>query len=254
MESNSVLLMGADAFTLREIVTKAAAFKGLKIQGGASWACSETIKEYPLDNKTLAALAKRGIEQQPRPDCSDRIFTLVDNNPQTKIPGYAPSNYWNFLSIEGDKPKFDLSVSLFVDFNINIKKRGIVFWPRACGKGVSAGAHLPNYRMFKALTENDSGAPLIAQEIAGSDGTIVVTWTDLGLGGLRRIADLFVEFASDNGKIIELGEDNKVFDPAPYPRHQQSGDELFIAETIQPKLIEEWAQQLDRYRNSLVAA
>lgn len=252
MKTTAVLTMGVDAFTLLDLLKKAAAYKGLKLQEDTLKAYSEPIKVYLLEDKLLAVLAERGIKQQARPDCRNEIFTLVDENPQEKVPGWTPSNYWNFL-LEGNGHKFDLRVSLSVGFEINTKKRGIVSWPQAHGSFPSAGDKLPNFRMFKALVESDDDVPAIAKELAASDGSIVITWTGLGLGGIRKLADLFTEFAGRNETIAQLGKNQKIFDPVPNPQYQQPGDELFVAELAQPKVFQAWRTQLNEYCTHLIA-
>lgn len=253
MKATTVLTMGENALTLLDLLRRAATHKGLKLHEGASKAYSEPIKEYALDEKLLAILADRGIKRQDRPDCRNEIFTLVDNNPQEKVPGGSPSNYWNFEFLEGDKRTFDLRMTLSVGFGINFEKRGVVLVPQAHGSFLSAADRLPNFRMFKALVENDNDVPAVAKELAASDGTIVVTWTELGLGGIRRLADLFTEFVARNETVARLGRNGEVFDPAPNPRYQQPGDELFIPEPAQPKIVELWRAQLNEYRSPLVA-
>jgi len=248
-----VLTMGKNALTLLDLLRKAAAYKGLQLHEGASKAYSEPIKEYVLDERLLATLAECNIKRQDRPDCRNKIFTLVDENPQEKVPGWSPSNYWNFKLVDGDKRGFDLRVTLSVSFGINFEKRGVVLVPQAHGSYVSATDQLPNLRMFKALVESDSDVPAVAKELAASDGTVVVIWTELSLGGIRRLADLFTEFAARNETVARLGRNGDIFDPAPNPRYQQPGDELFITEPAQPKIIEMWRTQLNEYRSHLVA-
>lgn len=247
------LTAGVDSFTLLDLFRKAATHKGLKLHEGASKAYSEPIKVYELDDRLLAVLAERNIKRQDRPDCRNEIFTLVDENPQEKVPGWAPSNYWNFKLLEGDKRKFDLQVMLSVGFGLNLEKRGIVLVPQAHGSYVSAADSLPNFRIFKALVENDGDAPAVAKELAASDGSIVATWTELGLGGIMKLSHLFSEFAARNEAVAQLGRNGEVFNPAPSPRYQQPGDELFIAEPAQSKVIQAWRTQLNEYRAHLVA-
>ncbi|MBI1999546.1 MAG: hypothetical protein HYS74_02785 [Parcubacteria group bacterium] len=253
MKATTSLTMGENALTLLDLLRRAAAHKGLRLHEGASKAYSEPIKEYALDEKLLAALAERNIKRQDRPDCRNEIFTLVDESPQNKVPGWSPSNYWNFKLVDGDKRRFDLRVTLSVGLGINFEKRGVVLVPQAHGSYISAADQLPNFRMFKALVELGTDAPAVAKELAASDGTVVVTWTELGLGGIRRLADLFTEFAARNQTVAQLGRNGEVFDPAPNPRYQQPGDELFIPEPAQPKIIETWRTQLNEYRSHLVA-
>src|SRR3989338_1325421 len=214
MKTTLDLTAGVDIFTLLDLLRKVAAHKGLKLQEGASKAYSEPIKVYTLDGKLLAVLAERNIKREDRPDCRNEIFTLVDENPQEKVPGWASSNYWNFKLLEGDKSKFDLRVTLSVGFGLNLEKRGVVLVPQAHGSFLSPADSLPNFRMFKALVESSAGAPEVARELAASDGTIVVTWTELGLGGIRKLPHLFSEFAARNETVAQLGENGEVFNPA----------------------------------------
>ena len=253
MKTTLDLTAGVDTFTLLDLLRKVAVHKGLKLHGGVSKAYSEPIKMYALDGKLLAVLAERNIKRQDRPDCRNEIFTLVDENPQEKIPGWASSNYWNFKLLEGDKSKFDLRVTLSVGFGLNLEKRGVVLVPQAHGSYVSAADSLPNFHMFKALVESDADAPEVARELATSNGTIVVTWTELGLGGIRKLSHLFSEFTARNETVAQLGGNGEVFNPAPHPRYQQPGDELFVVEPAQPKVIQLWRVQLNEYRAHLVA-
>jgi len=248
MKESIVLTVGENALTQLDLFRKAADHVGLKLhKGRQEEAFSEPIREYVLDMEILAALEKYNIRREDRPDCRNEIFTLVDRNPHVEVPGWSPSNYWNFPLLEGDKRSFDLRITLYVDLSINREKRGIVLIPRALGSAVSAVDRLPNFRMFKALVEYDDDAPEIAKRLAASDGTIVVTWTKIGLGGIRRLTDLFTEYASDNEAVAKLGMNGDIFDPAPYPHHKQPSGELFIPEPVQPKIFDLWRMQLDEY-------
>ncbi|TSC90731.1 MAG: hypothetical protein CEN92_408 [Candidatus Berkelbacteria bacterium Licking1014_96] len=251
MGSKAALVMGVEAFTVIDLIRKAATHKGLKLQEDVSEAYSEPIRVYELCDRLLALLAEQGIKRQARPDCQEKIFTLVDENPQEKVEGWEPSNGWNFQLLEGDEYRFDLRVSLSVGFSINIEERGVVFWPRAHGSFASAADLLPNFRMFKTLAESDEDAPVVVKELAVSDGNIVITWTDLGLGGIRKLSHLFTEFVHGNETIAQLGRNGEIFDPIPEPRHQQPADELFITEPAQPRIFQAWRTQLDEYRARL---
>ena len=251
MKTATVINMGVDTFTLLDLLRKAAAYKDLKLREDASKAYSKPFKVYTLNDKLLAVLAEQGIKRQDRSDCNNEIFTLVDENPQKKIWGWAPSNYWNFKLLK--ERTFDLRVSLSIDFEINQEKRGVVFWPQTHGTFVSPADQLPNFRMFKALADNDENAQAVAKELAASNGSIVITWTDLGLGGIRKLTNLFAEFAGRNETIARLAENGEVFNPVPYPKYQQPRDELFVTEPAQPKVIQLWREQLKEYRNNLTA-
>lgn len=251
------IIAGLDTLTQLDLLRRAAERKCLKLcvgSGTAKHCYSEPIVSYMLDEKMLAMLAERRIKQQARPDCKGDIFTLVDENPQQKVDGWHPSNYWNFKLPEEGERKFDLHISLSVDFCLNAEKRGIVLKPRAYGTFVSPCDDLPNFRVWKALVENDACAPAVAREIAESDGSIVVTWTELGLGGIRKLSDLFSEFARGNERVLHLGTNNDIFSPIPHPEWrlgQTDNDVVFVLEPSQPKILAMWQAQLNAYRESL---
>lgn len=247
---------GKDAYTLLDLLRKAAEYKGLKLMEGAFEAYCEPIKTYELDSKALAVLEKVGIRRQLRPD-SDRVFTLVDENSQEHNSVYQPSNYWNFKlpdpeapdprDREGNPRRIMLSTGL----SLNQTKRGIVLSPLAHGSFLSPCDRLPNFRMFKALAESDPEAPAVAKELAASDGSTVVSWTELGLGGIRRLISLFSEFIHGNEEVDKLARRMEIFNPEPYVRYQQPGDELYVAEPAQPRLFAAWQAQLEEYRTKL---
>lgn len=252
METKVRLVPEKDCFTMAELFAKAAEYKGLRLLNKDSKKYSEIIKTYVLDAGLISILAKQGIEQQPR---SDQVFTLVDKNPQKGMSGYVPSNYWNFALVEDSESgisKFNLKISLCVTFHFSRPNRGIGLTPISSSPLISPADLLPNLRMFKALTDNDQNACPLAKEIASSDGVVWVTWTELGLGGIRPLSDLFNEFAGSNQKVknLALGED--VFDPP--PRNTQShklSDKLFITEPVQPRVFQAWREQLEKYQRSL---
>ena len=250
-EKTKVLLTpGKDTFTLYDLIGKAAEYKSLKLDGIKS---SEPMASYTLDEKLLAFLAKRNIKQQPRPDVRHNIFTLVDGGWQEKYDGVTPSNYWNFKrkDREDEDSEFDLRVTLSVKLNLNIEQRGVEFWPQAHGTFLSAGSQTSNFRMFQALVESGGEVLEVAKEIAASDGHIVVTWTDLGLGGIRRMSDLFKEFNPANSAVDGIAVRGEVFDPQPYLH--AIDNVMFIAEPAQPRTIAAWRAQLKEYKTSLVA-
>lgn len=246
------LASGVDILTTVELLRRAAAHKGFTLGEGRGWKSAKPVKDYRLDDRLLAALARRNIVRQPRPDCRG-IFTLVDEGLQREVPGWAPSCYWNFKAREEDGA-FDLRITVSVDLELNTRERGVVLVPRAHGTFISPADPVPHFRMFRALVEADEDAPAVARELAASDGHLVVFWGDLGLGGIRRLSDLFIEFACGNEGVRHLGHEGRIFDPAPFPQHQPSGDELYVMEPAQPRVFQAWREQIDGYRARLHVA
>ncbi len=245
------LKKGEDIIILSDLIRKAAIKEGLRLNEDALKAYSGPIAVYTLDQKLLDFLKERGIKRQHRPDCDNKVFTLVDENPQNPLPGYGSSNNWDF-EITKEKT-FILRITLFVGFGLNIEKRGIVLMPQAMGTSLSPSDHLPNFRMFKALVEWDNLPCQGAQKIAKSEeGNTVVTWTELGLGGIRRISNLFSEFVGRNTIVRDIADKQEVFVPFPHPKLRNPGDEQFVVEPAQPKVFATWRKQLENYRSCLV--
>lgn len=245
--ANLVLIPGIDTYTLLDLLKLAARHKGLELWWNASKTFFKPIKKYTLDDRLLDILESRNIKREPRPDLS---FTLVDQNPQEITPGHRPSNYWSFKLLKGSNYNYDLLISLSVRYEVSTKKQGIILLPLAIGTVLSPADHLPNLRMFQALVESDRDAPAIAKEIAGNASGLIVTWSDLGLGGIRRLTELFHEFTNRNVAIENLSRQDGVFSPTPHPYQQQLTDELFITELAQLRILKAWRNQLEAYRNS----
>jgi hypothetical protein len=177
---------------------------------------------------------------------------LSDEDWQEKVPGWSPSNYWNFQKIEG-KNEFDLKMDLVAGVSLtSYEDRGIRLYTKVHGTFFSAADLLPNFRVFKALVE--SGAqevPPVAHELA-DNGSLVVSWTDIGLGGIRRMSNLFFEAFPGNQEVNMIANCGRVFDPPPH-RQGMGEPQIFIAETAQPRVMRAWREQIKKYGASLIA-
>ncbi len=238
-------------YTLSDLFKSVAKLMGLKLRDAeTSRVISRPLRSYTLDHTLMAALAKQGIRQHPR---TDDTITLADENPQNETPGYHPSNYWNFKRPDGENGVApELRIDLCVELLMNFKERGIVLLPRAQGGGVSPVDPLPNFRMFRALTEADPKPLRVAKRIAANEGGVVVTWSDLGLGGLRTLSMLFNEFKGGNENIETLARKVGVFEPNPYALLRNGGSLEFVPERAQPLIFRAWNFQLENYRESLI--
>ncbi len=252
---NIRLVQGSDVFTLWDLYKKASEHKGLKFsEGSGSIIQTHTIVTYVLDKKLLDLLAERGIKKQPR---SDDVFTLVDENWQEKsVGGFHETEYWNFKTKEGEK-HLELEVGLAVTMALVEEDRGIRFYPATRSTLVSPGSGLSHFRMFKTLVESGTKEVLpVVRELAQSEGHIVVSWTDLGLGGIRSFHSVYQEFFGENKAICDLAMQShgRVFDPDPYQPLSSKKDKMFIAEPAQPRVIKGWKEQLRKYKQSLAVA
>ena len=251
-EASLTLTPGKDIFTLAGLIERAAAYKCLKVKNGKREFYSEPFATYALDSRVLEALNKRGIKREARPDANHTFITIVDSNPQNPTPGYLPSNYWNFREARNGEEGDEKRISLAVKFEVSARYHGIRIFTTARGTYVSAADHLPNFRMFKALVELGGDAPPVAKELTESErGTIVIGWTELGLGGVRGISELFEEFVRGNQVVRLLARERRVFEPQPYPP-LETNEGMFFAEPAQPRLFKIWREQLKDYSESLL--
>jgi hypothetical protein len=242
---------GRDVFTLLSLLRKAAEFKGLKLaKESESGAYTEPIATYVLDRKLLNILAENNIKQHPRPD---DIFTLSDENWQEKAPGWSPSNYWNFKKVQG-KNEFDLKMTLVAGVNLaSYEDRGIRLTTKVHGTFLSACDRLPNFRVFKALVESGvQEVPDVAHKLVAGEGTLVVSWTDIGLGGMRRMSSLFFEVFGNKSEVNAIANRGGVFNPPPH-RLSMGDKDIFVAEPAQPRVMKAWREQIKKYSASLVA-
>jgi hypothetical protein len=250
MEQNvdNVLVRGVNCFTESDLFMRAATLKGLEMQNVGSR--SQKLKEYKVGLPVLAKLAEENIVRRVRPE-RDETYALVDDNPQDSMPEYTPSNSWNFSRSNNKKKKFDLRLSLSIELQLSIRERGIIFFPTVSATLRSPSSRLSNRWAFNALVDyDDSNLPDIAKQLAVSqEGRILVSWTEMGLGGLRQMIDLFLEVAKHKEDVFALGQAKEsIFYPAPIAH---KGDSLFVAETIQPSIFKAWEKQLKKYRESL---
>ncbi|HRY30860.1 MAG TPA: hypothetical protein P5328_00490 [Candidatus Paceibacterota bacterium] len=246
------LVVGVDCFTLADLLQRVASHCNLALHIGVSKAYSGPIKVYELDDKLLATLAGHKINRQPRPDCQDTVFTLIDENPHEQIPGWVPSNFWNFKPAEEGGSRFDLQITLSVDFHLDQSGRGIWLLSKAHGSFVSPAGALSHARMFRALVSGDENVPEIAKRLAASDGQSLVSWQEIGLEGLMETSALFSQFARGNGAIESLGHRGEIFNPRPYYSDPGFQQRIFISRHGQLKVIHDWTAQLEQYRASLM--
>lgn len=233
-----------DLLTVRELCRRAAKYKRLELKENDNRLRSNAIRTYTLTNEDIVYLASKGIKHHPR---QDQVYTLCDENPQAQpVPGFTASNYWNF-EIPHHRNQPEIQITLSVEFELRPRRRGIALLPRAYGGIVAPADDLPHYRMFRALVERDPDATLTMRELAASNGSVDVSWTDFGLGGLRMLDQLFEEFARNNEHILRLAKHSAIFKPQPYSNPLT----MFVTEPDQPTLFDIWDEQLTNYRTSL---
>jgi len=227
-------------FTLDQLFSMAAGYKGLKIRNpGALRPCTPSFATVPIGNGIINFLAERGIECREH---SSGMFTMVDTGQQQLVPGWSPSNYWNQKTDGPIPPQIELYLSLTLD----AKGGGINLWPETSGNFLSPADHLPNFRMFRAIVESGKAKelPTVAQEIAESEGHILVSWTNLRLKGLKCATELFEEFSGGKNALRQLAYRDEVFRP-------KINGNLYFSADYQGEVLTKWHHQLETYRESL---
>jgi|GEM_PF-3118003 len=248
-EPKNDFVAGKELFTLRELLDKAAELKGMKVlRVSHGETTTEPIAEFVPDAAMLRHLREQGMVYEENGD----MCYLRDDNAQPPPPfGFASSVGWSFKRKE-DGRGYDFVLKLHVSMKQVAVERGILLWPIVYGTCASACDSLPNYRLFKALIEGPGAkVPDVAREIVQGEGMIPVTWTELGLGGLRSIRALFDEFIQRKQELWELGLTHKVFDPKPLQTFEKPDHDPFLIESAQPRLFRLWKSQLDAYRSRL---
>lgn len=241
--NTDTLILGEEAFTLLDIIRKAAAYLGVVYHEGASKAYSDPIVNYPLDSETLRFLETQDFEVNRR---TGGVLTVS-----------GQKDYWNYrLNPDGDRPASELVMGLAVGFGVSRRERGVVLLPLAHGSFLSPVAESPdNLKMFRAMVKLHTDTPDIVQRLAKSDGNLVVSWTELGIPGIQRMVDLFFEFCSGNEEVRRLAQrQHNLFQPHPYNEYRQPGEEIYIVEPAQPRLMRRWDAQLKDFRAKLQVA
>lgn len=243
-DASALLEMNINTFSLRELAGRAAMLKGITLQDTHGLLQSEPLREYILGNDELKKLAKHRIVKHDRPDENCQTISLVDENPQVYVPAQIPDNTWDFGRHTVD---IGLRVSLHIQMSILPFPHGVVLTPVMIGGFKSAGNALSNFRMFKALAGDDLFAPDIAKALAASDGSIMVTWIELGLPGLKKLSDVFTAFKDANRAAMRLHNNELVFTPSPTLRDPEDRTELFVTQEIHAKVMHSWWKQLTNY-------
>ena len=193
---------------------------------------TKTLGSYKLEGEFLEALKKNGFKLDKR---EDGITTLYDENP--------PNDYWNF------KEENELLITLHLKPHVSKRERGVVFHPLAHGTFLSPVDGLIMFRFFKVVADYDTKThPSVRRLVNEEVGTFTVSWTEIGLGGIKIIGELFDEFVGYKEKIKELAKSRfNPFEPDP-----KEDCWKFIPEPFQPALFNIWQKQVDEFKSELV--
>ncbi len=224
--------------TEEQIIKKATDSLGLGLCKGSFYHTSE-LKTYELTDPRFAdALRRFGFKINNR---VDNIITLSDENPQPESPGVASSGYWNFR-----KNRDALRLGLRLICRMNYKERGVIFSPYVQREFLSSSDTLSCLRFFRVVAEYDKHAPALIRQVAQNE-KLTVSFTAIGLSGIRSLAMLFEEFRCYNDEILQLANSGmSPFNPSP-----STDDALYAPEYIQASILELWKIQLNKLLSSL---
>lgn len=239
--ATSAPMRDEDVFTLLDLLRKAAEHVGLKLEEGAREARSEPIITYTLDEALINFLKSHGYTTDRR---SDDVFAL----------GSESGHYWWLFDTKEGRAK---EISLLVGLAAHRGDRGIRILPMVRGSAGATDNLEYHTRMFRLIAEfQDEKSPLVRELVkniaANTEEYMVVGWTELGLGGIRSLRELFEEFSKgiEASRKLAIGSQNP-FDPVPYPRYDNPGDEIYIPEPNQRAILRFWEKQLEHYRKSI---
>ena len=227
--------------TKNNLLLKAAAIKKVVLSlDHNSLLISKPFVSYKLEGEFLDILKKNGFKLDYR---TDGVITLSEENSE---------GYWNFY----DKPneKSELRLDLCVVFGVYESERGVVLRSDTSGGYLSPAILRSHLKVFEAVAQYKVTKihPLVKEIVAGQ-GKTVVSWKQLGLGGLRSVPALFDELTIQSGRrtssLKDLARSSvSPFDPSPVDQEER----LFLPETYQPLLFELWWEQLRDFKGDLL--
>lgn len=222
----------------QQLIEKAAVFLGLgnKNEEVFSGYRLKPLCQYELTGEFLKALQTGGFEYKERPD---GVITLSGES----------NKYWNFRRREGEKDKLLLSLELLP--NISEPDRGVVFTPMVFGTFLSPGEVSISLEVFRVVLKNNLEKHPLIHKVVAADGKLVVTWTNIQLGGIRSLQTLFEEFVNRNKKINELR--HNPLSPFDFQPHlcRDLTEPYYLPESIQPLILQLWRYQLENFVNAL---
>lgn len=224
-----------------DLVKKALASVGLATKEDKSPWRSEPMYSCDLTGRFLDALKQHGFRLTPR---TDGVITLLDENPQSPMSGFIASNYWNFRDRDGERDKLSLSIGTVA--TISQKEGGVILMPSVVGTFLSPSDVLPQLRVFEVVAQFEANVHSVVRHIVDNKGKVTVSWDDIGLAGIRNLAEIFKEFKGGSEKLELLALSAlSPFDPNPCAGFEES---LYLPKPYQSALLGVWRTQLDQLK------
>ncbi|MCX6723805.1 MAG: hypothetical protein NT155_01360 [Candidatus Staskawiczbacteria bacterium] len=230
--AEAVKLVNKELISEQDLVTRVFTHLGIEVgqNDGVYWH-SKPFGGYEIKGDFLEALHKREFS-----------FVEEDNSVTTALLYHQgrKENSQQFHRYETDR---EFILNLRVGGCIKLAERGVVFTPYS--EEISS-----KLQVFQAVVEVAPSVNQIIQRIA-RDGQGTVYWQELGLGGMRSLAQLFEEFSV--GKLSWLAlecSSASPFDPRSSVK-AQGQTQFYLPEQFQPTLFKVWAKQLADFKGAL---
>jgi hypothetical protein len=233
----------------RQVIESAADLLGVPFGtfSSESWS-SNQLCSIPITTELLNNLSPHGIKKFPYERGSG--FSIVDVESTKGLPGFAPSNNWGF---QQQRP---LDFSFNVSFQISQRERAVLGLPQFMGNASGAADVKPNMRLLEHLLVIAPGAfsPVPQKTLLKllNENHVVTHFGELGLGGLRRLPELFAEWAAGNEQISQLARLNRTLFSF-NPTGTEAGT-CFVKEQFHGQLFRTWKLELETYKAALQAA
>lgn len=149
-------------------------------------------------------------------------------------------------------------IKFLADLSIDDSERGIVVRPILHNDFEWPTEIADHIRLFKALFTlptphgviNDQGSNPLLEEIAAADGTLTITWEQLGLVGLVSTAELFEQFRGQNALLWRLTQSEfNPFNPKPLSNGGHANFWFLQKEALE--IFQIWRWQLNNHIHSL---
>lgn len=143
---------------------------------------------------------------------------------------------------------FPFQPQMFISFQLILKiekrKRGVIFYPFVGCYGFmdfKPSSHLKFMKCIVNLLKRKEIFHHLVYQLT-DDKSVVTTWEQLGLGGIRTLNDLFNEFIGERIFSKRQFRDFGLEEISP-----KSEEQIYVKESVQPLIFEEWESQGKNY-------
>lgn len=248
------MLTGKDFLTHKDVLEKAAEFKGFEIahlREGEVKAASKDLYEFKLDpsDENLTALLRENKFEFDRSEKRREFYIALDDiQKYSDNPSCGFFEDQSFCWEKGEIPPHALEVGVYMW--PSEKKNGVILIPYLMASAGGACYRPTINKLLKVLVGYFKPANTLLNEIVANGGETTVNWSDMGLDGLRSLGAVFSDFAASTAIESLAVSNSSPFRPEPRKRYFNQ-PVYYVPERIRPQLVEQWNEQLTDFRESL---